>query len=437
MKLIALYKTWDGGEFVDASLASVYPHCDHIVMVHSEASWLGEFGNTVQNLAEQWCCDNDTEGKVHHLEVSLQTQEQQYEAGIQYIQKNRWPFDAVLAVDADEVWEDQYFERAKQQMAERHYPAYKSNMHTYLKSPFFRVMPPFGSPTTFLRDPNQLLKSPRGCKAHAWHLDNVWMHHYTYVRETREAVERKINQSGYADGGEILVPDWMHDVYDKMPEGRDMHAFLQWRTVWHKIDKVWTDGLPAAMLAARLLPLWLPDGHLLSGEQNAIYRLAKGRHQAVDLGTYRGLSAAVLSLACERVHTVDAYEELEESYADELEPNRYHNGWECSLANTQALCTRLGNATCQQADTVAAAGEWSGGPVDVLFVDADHSYNGTMRNVEAWLPHMAKGGLVILHDNNPLHPGVMQVIDELREDSRFRFVDPGEFSGSLAVTEVM
>lgn len=438
MRLIALYKTFDGGEFVDASLASIYEHCEAIVMVHSDVSWLGERGNTVRAAAIEWCNEHDQSGKVHHVDVSLGTQEAQYQTGLEYISRHKLPYDAILAVDADEVWEDQYFEQAKRQISENPFIAYRSNMHTYLKTPFFRVYPPFGSPTVFLRDPRWLLKSPRGCEAPALQLDNVWMHHYTYVRESRAAVERKLHQSCLADGGEMVVPKWMETVYDKLPFGENLHGFVRWRQVWERVDKVWLPDVPPAMRSASLLKQWLPQGQILAGEQAAIHRLAKGRSQAVDLGTYHGLSAAILSLACDHVHTIDAYEDVigKGTFADTENPGRYDQMNGHSLLATAALCDRFGNITCEQNDTVDAASAWSD-PVDVLLVDADHSFDGTRRNVEAWVQHIAPGGRIIFHDDNDLHPGVQQAIQSYRQDSRFRFIEPGEYSGSLAVMEVM
>lgn len=438
MRLIALYKTWDGGEFVDASLASVYEHCEAIVMVHSDVSWLGEHGNSVKDRAVEWCVSHDVAGKVHHVDVSLQSQEAQYAAGLEYIHRHKLPHDAILAVDSDEVWEDQYLERAKQQLVDRPFVAYRCNMHTYLKTPFYRVHPPFGSPTVIFRDPLLLLKSPRGCQAPALQFDNVWMHHYTYVRETRASVERKLHQSCLADGNEIVVPNWMTQVYDKMPAGRDFHGFLRWRHVWSELHKIWLDEVPPAMRQAKLLKMWKPDGHLMDGEQTAILRLARGRKQAIDLGTYKGLSAVILGLACERVHTIDAYEEIvgTGTFADTLQPDRYDSFQGHSLDTTAALCDRFGNMTCEQADTVSAAFTWTGGMVDALLVDADHSEQATIANVEAWLPHMAVGGLIIFHDNNEIHPGVQNAVNLLRSDDRLRFIAAGEYSGSLAVAEV-
>lgn len=442
MKIVALYKTWDGGEFVDASLASIYDHVDRIVMVHSEVSWLGERGNSVRKPATDWCEEFDTEGKVHHLNVELTSQEAQYEAGLAYIAKHKLG-DVVMVVDADEVWEGQYIENAQRFIHDNPFPAYRAAMHTYLKTPFYQVDPPYGSPTTFFREPKHLTMSPRGHQAPKHHMPDVWMHHYTYVRATRADVERKIRQSALADkSGEVLVPNWMENVYDRMPEGENLHAFQKHRKVWKQIRKVWIPEMPPAMRAAKMLHLWAPvkfiGDMLLEGEIACIQNLSRGAQQAVDLGTYCGLSAVLLSVVCNRVHTIDCYDDLpHDVFADTLRPDRYSLMQNHSLVATQWLAERWGNITCESARTDEAAKTWNRGPVDILFVDADHSEAAVMRDVEAWMPHMRRGGRIIFHDDNDIHPGVQKAIRKFKADKRFNFFDPGTHSGSLAACEVL
>lgn len=445
MNIIALYKTWDGGEFVDASLASIYHHVKYIVMVHSDVSWLGERGNTVRHRAIEWCSEFDVEGKVIHIDVSLSSQEAQYQAGLEYISRHKLSWDVIMVVDADEVWEDQYIENAVKQISNSPFPGYRSNMHTYLKTPFFRVDPPYGSPTVFLREPNYLTTSPRGHKAPARHLADVWMHHYTYVRETRDLVERKLYQSALADkSNEEVTVGWMESVYDRILECQNLHAFKRHAHLWKRIQKIWISDLPPAMLKAKLLTLWMPDQRqifngkvthwvsLLDGERNALHRLALGRNQAVDLGTYRGVSAVTLVLACNSVHTVDFYGDALKDPTSEYFTIGGH-----SLATTQAICDRYGNMTCEASDTVEAGRRWNRGPVDVLFVDAEHTEPGTLANVESWYPHLRQGSRIIFHDDIQSLPGVQAAINRLRQDSRFQFIGCGEYSGSLAACEVL
>jgi len=61
---------------------------------------------------------------------------------------------------------------------------------------------------------------------------------------------------------------------------------------------------------------------------------------------------------------------------------------------------------------------WSHGPVDLVFVDGDHSYHGARGDIETWWPHLRPGGLMAIHDYQKLecfqakHPET-PVTDEL------------------------
>lgn len=51
--------------------------------------------------------------------------------------------------------------------------------------------------------------------------------------------------------------------------------------------------------------------------------------------------------------------------------------------------------------------------VDVIFIDAGHSYQNVKADIEAWLPKMKKGGIMAGHDYNESWPGVIQAVNEL------------------------
>lgn len=44
--------------------------------------------------------------------------------------------------------------------------------------------------------------------------------------------------------------------------------------------------------------------------------------------------------------------------------------------------------------------KWIGKQVDVLFIDADHSYENVLRDCKCWLPHVRQGGILCGHDYN-------------------------------------
>jgi hypothetical protein len=255
-------------------------------------------------------------------------------------------------------------------------------------------------------------------------------------------VARKIEQSRLADkSGEVVVLNWMTDVYDRLPEGENLHYFVKHRQVWSRVEKLAWSDIIEPMRRAKLLSLWFPiecvGEQLLEGEMNAIQRLSAGREMAVDLGTFKGLSATLLAATCRRVHTIDCYRDLPADYhADILQPRRW-DIWTHTLEENQAMFDRWGNITCEAGLTAEAAKSWRGPPVDFMFVDADHSEQGTLKNVYGWKKRMRPGGRILLHDNTDINPGVMAAIRKLQADQSLREIDVGPDSGSLWGCEVV
>jgi cephalosporin hydroxylase len=66
--------------------------------------------------------------------------------------------------------------------------------------------------------------------------------------------------------------------------------------------------------------------------------------------------------------------------------------------------------------TVAALSRTLGErPVDFLFIDGDHSYEGVRRDFELYAPFVRSGGIVALHDiASPIAPGVSRFWEELK-----------------------
>jgi predicted O-methyltransferase YrrM len=51
-------------------------------------------------------------------------------------------------------------------------------------------------------------------------------------------------------------------------------------------------------------------------------------------------------------------------------------------------------------DSKEFGSNWLGDPVDMVFVDGDHSYEGCAGDIEAWIPNLKPGGLLAVHDFN-------------------------------------
>lgn len=163
----------------------------------------------------------------------------------------------------------------------------------------------------------------------------------------------------------------------------------------------------------------------------------------VELGTWLGASAIPVARSVRRwggtVTCVD-------TWAGELNE---HGGsptgksplmlWSCARAMVGAgvgASVRLIPAT-----TFEVARTWTR-PIDYLYVDADHSYEGVLADLLNWVPHVRRGGLIVVDDyGNDLYPGVRVAWDEFERTHGLTFTrfqsDPPLGHGSQIVYGVI
>ena len=177
-------------------------------------------------------------------------------------------------------------------------------------------------------------------------------------------------------------------------------------------------------------------------ESALLARLAAGRRTVVEIGTYEGSSAVVLARAMEpdaTLHLIDSYE-----------GNALLFGWKGTEHATRRVMERATRdrdgpqVEWHVARSAAVAAGWST-PIDLLFIDGDHSEEGTRSDWDAFSPHVLIGGVVIFHDarhgepgGGEAGPGPTLVVDALFRGERalpdWRIVD--EIDSAVAVERV-
>lgn len=73
-------------------------------------------------------------------------------------------------------------------------------------------------------------------------------------------------------------------------------------------------------------------------------------------------------------------------------------------------------------DSVDIAALWAAGMperIDVLFIDSEHTYEQARKELFTWLPHLAPGGVVLMHDTKTF-PGVAKAAREAATQFKFR-----------------
>jgi len=141
----------------------------------------------------------------------------------------------------------------------------------------------------------------------------------------------------------------------------------------------------------------------------------------VETGSARGLSACYIGMALKqlgrgKLYAIDPHEKT--AWND-------HN----SLDTFQIMQSNLKKFTVEKYVEIIrgysheVSGSWSR-PIDLLFIDGDHSYEGVKRDWDLFVPHVQPFGVVIFHDTIwDLKPdpewsrddmGVPRFVEELR-----------------------
>lgn len=155
-------------------------------------------------------------------------------------------------------------------------------------------------------------------------------------------------------------------------------------------------------LASGLIP---PRQLHSDAEAALIARLAAHARRVVEIGVYEGSSALVLCSALPanaELHLIDPFVD-ESGWA-------LPRGWRPTPFATRLVVRRAAASGGPSIHWHIARSQdvgrtWTGGPVDLVFIDGDHSPDACREDWEVWSPHVPTGGRVVFHDARAGKPG--------------------------------
>ncbi len=166
-------------------------------------------------------------------------------------------------------------------------------------------------------------------------------------------------------------------------------------------------------------------GTQLSGpEREALLRHAAGRRSLVEIGVWHGATTRRLREVMAADGTLTG--------VDPFPPGRLGVSFPLRIAVREiARCPR-GRFRLLRATGAGAAAAWTD-PVDFLFIDGDHSWDGIRGDWEGWARHVAPAGVVCLHDSRatPSRPiadagSARYTAEVIARDPRFEVVEAVE-----------
>lgn len=145
---------------------------------------------------------------------------------------------------------------------------------------------------------------------------------------------------------------------------------------------------------------------------------------AVEVGSFAGRSAVAIASGFEpgqswEMHCVDHFKGTGTDYTRALVnqlakkhgPDVLFDAFNKRIADA-GLSSKV---TAHRMSSLEAARRWyrdGGKKIDILFLDAGHTYEELKADIEAWKPHMAPDGLMMGHDYRDEFPGVKQAVNE-------------------------
>ncbi len=167
----------------------------------------------------------------------------------------------------------------------------------------------------------------------------------------------------------------------------------------HYLEKLTGHGYPRA--ADRIPAL------LTTHEKQTLYRLAgltPERGCIVEIGSFKGASAYLLAAGSAgqsaAIHCIDTF--MAENVVSSLGADTFAE----FSHNVAPFYERI---VVQRGWSTEVVGEIKQ-PIDLLFVDGDHSYEGVSADLRLYLPKLAADAVVMMHDS--AHPPVAQAIRE-------------------------
>lgn len=184
--------------------------------------------------------------------------------------------------------------------------------------------------------------------------------------------------------------------------------------------------MPGVMTHFTLWALGLarPESQTTQSERNALARYAADRHRLAEIGVWHGLTTRLLRsvMAPDGVYfAIDPYPVGRLGFNTQFWIAHYEVR---QVTRGRVVWLRTTGADAATDFLVRAA------PIDFLFIDGDHTFDGLRADWEAWAGHIRANGVVALHDSRPtiLRPihdagSVRYLNDVIRHDPRFEVVE--------------
>lgn len=148
-------------------------------------------------------------------------------------------------------------------------------------------------------------------------------------------------------------------------------------------------------------------GWFSTAEMNVVYNYVKSLKDdslLVELGTYKGRSTLFFSLTNPKIQiiTIDEVKKFwkQDLPAESIDPYVVERG-----KNIQYIIDNTSNVAKN-----------FNRPIDFLFIDTLHTFDGVTRDLDDWAHFISEGGYILFHDYSDGHRGVIEGVEAWFKD---------------------
>jgi hypothetical protein len=218
-----------------------------------------------------------------------------------------------------------------------------------------------------------------------WKYMRVWNRNYPALKSKTNKIEKFVGPNDMC----------FHLGGNKQPFKRDSHVQLLCSS--RLISKMFRKAFGLAPLAG-------------GRTHEIVDRLKSLNHpRFAEIGVYQGANALAIlgSLPTSTAILVDAWKPATERYrqSGDLIPARHQtdNEWDGiyqGVLDALAEYNLSHRATVLRSNSIEASKTVSDSSLDLVFIDAEHSYEGCLEDIQAWFPKIKPGGWIGGHDYN-------------------------------------
>jgi predicted O-methyltransferase YrrM len=204
--------------------------------------------------------------------------------------------------------------------------------------------------------------------------------------------------------------------------------YLRYETLMEGVDlSRLEEALVAGWNLARPAPGYLSEKEARFLMAAAVLAPANGAN--IEIGSFKGRSTIALAYVARlfnlgRIVAIDPHTSPSITDPDLRGASSSYSEFVDNL-DAAGVADMVESHRCYSQDF---AKTWSG-PIRLLWIDGDHTYEGAKRDLDLFVPHLAPGGVVLMHDVLGTHYGSLRVFTEhvLGVDA----FGPAGFSGSI------